>query len=428
MSETKSGFHYGWVIFICCCLLGASSMALTVSILGVFLLPASQSLGVNPGDFAMWATISGFVSVITLPFWGQLLPKNAKACFLVGAILLILAQVLFAIAPSLPVVIIAGVCVGAQMPILFTAGIPAIMGQWFVGKQRGKFLGIATAFSGFGTFVWAPLFAIIIQNTGVQMAYIIAAVVSAIFALPMGILAKWDPASKGLKPIGYVEGGDKLEKEADDLQTGVSAGHAMKTAAFWVLFVAIGLGAIGMGYNSSQSAIANEFMSPSIGAEAAALLGASMISAAAIGNMVSKVIFGFVCDRVGARVTNIVFLLFPIIAMLIWVFAANTVAYIIAGFLFGFCNAVASVGMPLATRAVFGNKDYSKIWSRLCMISALIGGSATSIVSYIAQGAGTYTVACWVGIVMYIIIIIAVWFACGFAGKIKFDDAPAAAK
>lgn len=426
MSESKSGLHYGWLIFVCSCLLAAGSMALTVSILGVFLLPASTNLGVNPGDFAMWATVSGFVSVITMPFWGQFMPKHTKACFMLGAILLIVAQLLFAFAPSLPVVIIAGCCVGAQMPILFTVGIPSIMGQWFVGNQRAKFLGIATAFSGVGTFVWAPLFAIIIQNTGVQMAYIIAAIISAILTLPMGFLAKWDPAEKGLKPIGYQEGSSEETEKADELATGVSAGRAMKTAAFWILFVAVGLGAVGMGFNSSQSAIANEFMAPSMGADAAALLGASMISAAAVGNMLGKIVFGIVCDKIGVRITNVIFLCLSVIAIVMWIFAPGQVTYLVAGFLFGTNNAVASVGLPLACRAVFGNKDYSKIWSRLCMISALIGGSATSIVSYIAQGGGSYTVACYFGIAMYVVIIIATWAAVGFSGKIKFDDQVAA--
>ena len=371
----------------------------------------------------MWATVSGFVSVITMPFWGQFMPKHTKLCFTLGAVLLICGQLLFAFAPTMPLVIVGGCCVGAMMPILFTVGIPSIMGQWFVGSQRAKFLGIATAFSGVGTFVWAPLFALIIQSVGVQTAYIVAAVLCAVLTLPMGLfIARWDPAEKGLKPIGYVEGAEEADK-ANSLNAGVSAGRAMKTAAFWVLLIAVALGAIGMGYNSSQSAIANEFMAPLIGADSAALLGASMISAAAIGNMVGKIVFGIVCDKIGVRLTNAIFLCLSLVAMLMWLFLPGNATYLVAGFLFGTNNAVASVGLPLACRAVFGNKDYSKIWSRLCMASALLGGSATSIVSYIAQGGGSYTIAIYVGLVMYLVILLATWAAVGFAGKIKFDEA-----
>lgn len=427
MTETKSGFNYAWVIFICSCLLAAGSMALTVSILGVFIGPASTAIGVKPPEFAMWATISGFISVATMPFWGQFLPKATKACFLIGAILLIAAQILFYLAISMKsvgVAIAAGCLVGAQMPILFTVGIPSIMGQWFVGHQRAKFLGIATAFSGVGTFVWAPLFAGIINELGPQTAYLIAAVLSAVLALPMGFLAVWDPASKGVKPVGFVN--DQVDNEADDLSTGVSAKKAMATVAFWILLIAVGLGGLGMGYNSSQPAIAKAFLATPGMDEAAlkglAMVGASMISAAALGNLLGKIAFGIICDKIGVRLTNAIFLILSLIAMLMWLFVPNQMVYLVAGFLFGTNNAVASVGLPLATRAVFGNKDYSKIWSRLCMISALIGGSATSAVQWVAQECGGWTVAIYVGLAIYVVITIATWAAVGFAGKIKFDE------
>ena len=418
MTETKSGFNYAWVIFICSCLLGASAMALTVSLLGVFLIPAATNLGVNPGDFAMWATVSGFVSVIMLPIWGQLLPKYTKACFLAGSILLIAALLGFAFAPSLPVVILAGCCVGAEMPILFTFGLPTIMGQWFVGKQRGKFLGIATAFSGVGTFVWAPMFTMLIQNMGVQTAYIIAAVIAAVLSLPMGLLAVWDPASKGQKPIGWTEEGEEDAAPAVDNSIGVTAARAMKSPAFWIFLIAVCFLALGAGFNNSQPAICKEF----IGGEGAAMLGASMISAGAVGNILGKIVFGIVSDKIGPKITNIVFILFSLIAMLMWVFFVGEATYVVAGFLFGTNNAVASVGFPLTCRAIFGNKDYSKIWSRLCMGSALLGGFGTSFVAYIAQFTGSYGNAIWVGFVMFCIVILCVLAASSFIGKIKADE------
>lgn len=419
MAETKSGFHYAWVIFICACLLGASAMALTVSILGVFLLPAATNLGVNPGDFAMWATVSGFVSVIMLPIWGQILPKHTKACFLAGSILLIVALLGFAFAPSLPVVILAGCCVGAEMPILFTFGLPTIMGQWFVGKQRGKFLGIATAFSGVGTFVWAPMFTVLIQDMGVQTAYLIAAVLVAILSLPMGILVVWDPASKGLKPIGWTEDSEGADKAAVAASaTGVSASRAMKSPAFWIFLIAVCFLALGAGFNNSQPAICAEF----IGGEGAAMLGASMISAGAVGNILGKIVFGIVSDKIGPKITSAVFICFSLVAMLMWMFLVGEATYVVAGFLFGTNNAVASVGFPLICRTIFGDKDYSKIWSRLCMGSALLGGFGTSFVAYIAQFTGSYGNAIWVGFVMFCVVILCALIAVNIGGKLQAEE------
>ena len=152
------------------------------------------------------------------------------------------------------------------------------------------------------------------------------------------------------------------------------------------------------------------------------MLGASMISAGAIGNILDKIVFGIVSDKIGPKITNIVFILFSLIAMLMWVFFVGEATYVVAGFLFGTNNAVASVGFPLTCRAIFGNKDYSKIWSRLCMGSALLGGFGTSFVAYIAQFTGSYGNAIWVGFVMFCIVILCVLAASSFIGKIKADE------
>lgn len=415
MTETKPKSSYAWVIFVCSCLLAASAMALTVSILGVFLLPESQKLGVNPGDFAMWATVSGFVSTAMLAVYGQLLAKHTKLCFGVGAAALIITELTFAFAPNAMVTtVVCGITVGLEMPVLFTSGLPSIMGQWFVGKQRGKFLGIATAFSGVGTFVWAPMFTAIIQAMGVQTAYIIAAIIAAVCTIPMAVLAVWDPASKGQVPVGWTEAGEE-ETPVVDNTVGVTAARAMKSPAFWIFLIAVILVAVGAGFNNNQPALCAE----TIGGEGAAMLGASMISAGAVGNILGKIVFGIVSDKIGPKITNIIFLCFSLIAMLLWVFAVGEATYIIAGFLFGTNNAVASVGFPLTCRAIFGNKDYAKIWSRLCMGSALLGGFGTSFVQYLATGTGSLINAIWVGFVMFIVAIVCATVAISFAGKVK---------
>ncbi len=421
MAEQKQGIHYGWFIFIGCCCLAAGSMAITVSIIGVYLIPASTALGVTPGDFAMWATVSGLVSFITMPFWGQIMGKHTRLCFTIGSLCLVSSILLIGFAPNLIVVIIGGCFTGASLPTLFTVGIPSLMGQWFVGKQRAKFLGICTAFSGVGTFVWAPMFTIIIQSIGVQGAYVINAIIAAVLTLPFALFVfKWSPEDMGLRPIGYVEGNEGQDTSKGTL--GVSAGRAMKSPAFWLLIIALGLCSLGMGYNSNQTTIADEFLGTILGTDGAALLGATMISAAAVGNIVGKIVFGFVCDKIGVRITNNLYLVFVIIAMIIWLFVPVSAAYVIAGFLFGAVNAVSSVGFPLACREIFGNRDYAKIWSRLSMPAAFLGGFSTSIVSYIAQFSGSYANSIYAGIVIMIVVMVLFTLSLNFVGKLKFDE------
>lgn len=424
MAENKK-MHYAWFIFFGCCCLAAGTLALTVSIAGVYIVPGSMALGVGPGDFAMWLTISGLVSVVTMPFWGQFMPKNTRLCTTLGCCFLVIGVLLFSFAigsETYPVLIAGGVCVGAGLPIAFTVTIPTLMGNWFAPKQRGKFLGIASAFSGLGVFVWAPLFTILSQNFGLQTTLIINAILLAVLTLPWTLFVfRYSPEEKGLAPFGAEKESTSAE-ETKALHEGMSGKKAFATVAFWTMLIALGLTSIGMGFNSMQPAIATEFLAGVMAAEDAALLGATMISLAAAGNLIGKIIFGWLTDRIGIRVTAIIFLIATIVCFAIWLLIPSAPVMLIGAFLMGTHNGLYSVGYPLIVRQLFGSKDYSKIYSRLSMIGALIGGSAASIVGYIYQFTGSYSGAVMGGIVLFVVIGVFVLITISYIGKLKWDS------
>lgn len=425
MVEKTNKMHYAWFIFFGCCCLAAGTLALTVSLAGVYIIPGSQALGVGPGDFAMWLTVSGLVSVVVMPFWGQFLPKKTKLCTTLGCCFMIIGVILLSTAvgtSAYPILIAGGVCIGAGLPVAFTVTIPTLMGNWFAPKQRGKFLGIAMAFSGVGVFVWAPLFTFLLQTLGIQTALIINAVLIAVLTLPFTLFVfRFIPEEKGLAPFGAEkEGGTDDETKA--LHEGMSAKRAFGTVAFWTMLIALGLTSIGMGYNGSQPGIATELLAGTLDPEAAGMLGATMISVAAAGNLLGKIIFGWMTDRVGLRVTSATFLGATIVCFLIWIFLPSMPVMLIGAFLLGTHNGLYSVGYPLIVRSLFGSRDYSKIFSRLSMIGALIGGSATAIVGYIYQITGSFVGALYGGIALFLVIAVFVLITISYIGKLKWDE------
>lgn len=425
MAEKANKIHYAWFIFLGCCCLAAGTLALTVSVAGVYILPGSQALGVGPGDFAMWLTISGFTSVVTMPFWGQFLPKKTRLCTTLGCCLMIVGVLLlsFAVGSGMyPLLLAGGIFVGAGLPVAFTVTIPTLMGNWFAPKQRGKFLGIATAFSGVGVFVWAPLFTFLLQSFGIQTAFVVNAILIAVLTLPFTLFVfRFTPEEMNLAPFGAEkEAGAANETKA--LSEGMSAGKAFGTVAFWTMLIALGMTSIGMGFNGSQPAIATELLAGTLAPDAAGMLGATMISVAAVGNLTGKIIFGWLTDRIGLRVTSIAFLTATVICFVIWLLIPSTPVMLVGAFLLGTHNGLYSVGYPLIVRTLFGSKDFSKIYSRLAMIGALVGGSATAIVGYIYQITGSYTGALYGGIVLFIVIAVFVLITISFIGKLKWDS------
>lgn len=422
MSEGKSGkMHYAWLIFIGCCFVNAASMAASVSIVGVYLLPVSQSIGVGPGDWMVWMTVCSIVSCIATSFWGQAIQtKNINIVTTLSAVLLALAVFMFSFGNNLTWFYVWGGVLGLAMPCIATLTVPTLIGNWFGKKNRGKMLGIAAAFTGVGTFVWAPMFTAILQNFGWSMSYKLNALLIVIFLVPWTMFVfKFKPEDKGLKPYGYVEG--ENESEASAMKLGMSRSAALKTVPFWLMVFVILFTSMGMGFNTNQVAIATEAMTGVMDPGAAAMLGASMISVAAVGNICGKILFGFMQGKAGLRATLVVFVAFFLIGFCLWVFVPSQPTLLIGAFLFGSHNALISVGYPLVVRNLYGNKDYSKIFSNLMTVNGLMGGISGTIIAIVYQTLGSYSAALTAAMVIIIVIGILLVVVTSFIGKLKWD-------
>lgn len=426
MSEQTSqkGFHYAWWILVSCCFMFAGSMALINSIIGVYMIPVTTALDCARGDFTLMLTTQAISIVISMPVWGNLFQNkkiNINLALTIGALTMIACPLICSFATALWQFYIAGFIGGVGIAACFTMATPVLIGNWFAKKHRGKMIGIASCFAGVSTIFWSPLFTMIIQSFGYQTSYLINAILMAVLILPWTVFViKRDPADKGLQPFGYDPNAeDSVESDAD---AGLDAKSALKTPAFWVVFFGVALTALGMGFSNNQTGIAQEFLANTPLAESAAIIGASMISAAAVGNLVSKLAFGFVADRAKLGVTFVIFQIVWLLAFVLWYFGGTSAGVLIAGgFCLGFCNAPSRVGWALSIRKLFGNKDYSKLWSYVAIASSIVGGFSTSAIAWIYDGTGSYHGAIIVGMIVVVVIAILAVIACSFIGKIKWN-------
>lgn len=433
----KKGFHYAWWILIACCFMYAGSMALINSIISVYVLPVTEALGVGRGNFTFMLTTQAISIIIAMPIWGSIFQNdkiNINLAMTIGAICMICCPLMCSFATNLIVFYIAGFIGGIGIACCFTMVTPVLCGNWFVKKYRGKMIGIASAFAGVSTIFWAPLFRWIIAEQGYQFSYLINALLMAILILPWTLFViKRKPADKGLKPFGWTaedevaetadESAEKVdEKAGSDLSFGVKAANAIRTPAFWIILLGVMLTALGMGWNNSQSGIAKELLAGTPEADSAAIVGATMVSAAALGNLISKLAMGAMIDKCKLGITFAVFQAVWLCAFLLWYFAGTTSAVLIAGgFCLGFCNAPSRVGWAVAVRRVFGNADYSKIWGYVATGSSLVGGFSTSIMGWTYDAVGSYMPTLIAGMIIVILIAVLACIASTFEGKYKWE-------
>lgn len=421
----KKGIHYAWFILVACCFMFAGSMALINSIISVYVLPVTEALDCKRGDFTFMLTTQAISIVISMPIWGNLFQNekvNINLVLTLGAVCMIACPLLCSFATSLIWFYVAGFIGGIGIAACFTMATPVLCGNWFAKKYRGKMIGIASAFAGVSTIFWAPLFRWIIAEQGWHQAYLINAILMAVLILPWTLFViKRQPSDKGLQPYGY----DPNEKDSgESKQTlGVKASHALKTPAFWIVLIGVMLTSLGMGWNNSQSGIAKELLAGTPEEANAAIIGASMVSAAALGNLISKLAMGAMIDKCKLGITFIVFQVVWLCAFLLWYFAGTTSAILIAGgFCLGFSNAPSRVGWAMAIRKIFGNADYSKIWGYIATGSSIMGGLATSLMGWTYDYLGSYMPTLVIGMVVVVIIAVLACVASKYIGKYEWEE------
>ena len=422
----KQGFHYAWLILASCCFMFAGSMALINSIIGVYMVPVTTALECARGDFTLMLTTQAISIVVSMPIWGNIFQNtkiNINLALTIGALTMIACPLICSFATSLPVFYVAGFIGGVGIAACFTMATPVLIGNWFAKQHRGKMIGIASCFAGVSTIFWSPLFTVIIANFGYQTAYLVNAILMAVLILPWTLFViKRNPEDKGLKPFGFKE--DAADAAESVAEAGMPAKAALKTAAFWIVFFGVALTALGMGFSNNQAGIAKEFLANTDLAESAAIIGASMISAAALGNLLSKLSFGFLADRIKLSTCFVIHQLVWLLAFVLWLVGGSVAAVLIAGgFCLGFCNAPSRVGWALSIRKLFGNADYSKIWSYVAVASSIVGGISTSAIAWIYDGTGSYHGALVVGIVVVVVIAALAVLACSFIGKYQWEKA-----
>lgn len=406
MEEKKKSLHYGWVIMIACCCYCAGSITLTMSIAGVFLPHLAEHSGLNIAEAAMWLTVMGPVSTVASPIWGHLMPKvkDIRWLTLPLALCQVAASIVFANAHSMVTVIIAGVLVGLSLSYVFGMLPATLMGNWFDERVRGRYMGIAFAFTGLGTFVFAPLMAKLIMSIGLSNAYYVAASIAFVLLVPITFFIRFTPEEKGVLPLGYIEG--VSNNNTKDF-SGLTLKQSLATFAFWALIVMyIGLSCLN-GFNSMMPEFANEFLAGTMAAEDLAMFGATLVSIGAVGNIVSKLVFGFMTDKLGINATMFAFCGIIIVAFILWYLFDATYTLAVGAFLYAFSNAAVSIGLPMWTQEVFGLKDFPAIFAWTGIPAQFINGSTATVIGLIFLQTGSYKAAMFFGIGLVLLCVVA---------------------
>ena len=376
-----------WIVLAVCCGLAASSIGVSINSSGVFYTPVSESLGIMRGTFSMHMTIFSLVTAMGALFIPRIMKKVPyKILLSVSVGIAVFATGAMAYARTIPVFYILGAVRGLSTGMFSIVPLTMIVNNWFE-KKHGLATSVVFGFSGLAGSICSPILSGCIETMGWQTGYLIKAAILLALCLPAVIYPfHINPQKDGLLPYGFEE------KKATVSLSHTSSFHFMTTA--FISFFIFGL------LCSCITSITQHLpgYGESIGYNVS--LGATLLSAGMIGNIVSKLIIGVLSDAIGAVKATITMIIANVIGIILLMMGSSSWLLILGAFLFGSCYSIGAVSLPLLTKSFFGVEHYATVFPTISFASNLGAAISLSMVGYIYDFFGSYMYAFIIALIM----------------------------
>ena len=392
MTEQKSGFHYGWVVLVCSCLIMFMPCCFTFNAASVFYSSVAEAMGVGTGAVGLYMSIVYITMFFALLVMGKLFEtKDSRVILVFSVACIAIAFLIMAFTPVIFGFYVAGVLLGLGNAVILYLLIPVMFGRWFK-KNVGLLIGVGMAMTGIGGMLWSPVATSIILSSGYSTAYLMYAGLSAVIGIPCALLIRSRPSDKGLQPVGYNAAAEKeAASKSEAPATGVAVKEALShPAALIAIAIACGLVNLGLTMNFYLPTYVKT-LSFLGSAEELAMIGATLASVVMFGSLIGKLVLGFTNDL--SVPGSVIFGdAAGIIGLLLVLFGANISVWLVyvGGALFGVFFASATTTTPQLVRKVFGNKDYSQIYSYVTAVCAFLAAFGSAIWGFIYDFTGNF--------------------------------------
>ncbi len=288
--------HYGWVIVFVSALI-MMVFAILISSRGIFLTALTEWFNWDRGVISGAYSVSFIVSGLLALFSGRLADKFGPRIMvtllglLVGSGLILMSMVSSIVHVYLIWILLIGVGSSCGItPLLST--IP----KWF-NKRRALVIGITFAGFSVGGITWPPVIERLVANVGWQSAYMIAGLITLVIITALAQLMRKNPQKMGLQPYGEREQVKSTPRVLDLAATGITLTQALKTTSYWLIALCR------FSFMFVFQLIAVHIFPHAVDIGLSQIIAATIISITAISNTISKLLVGFVADRIGYRLT-----------------------------------------------------------------------------------------------------------------------------
>jgi len=347
----------------------------------VFRTPLATQFGWTIAEVTLTFTISIFVLGIAAFFGGLWLNrKGPRVVAVTGGVLYGLGVFLASFSANKLwwLYVSYGLIGGLGLGFAYIVPV-AVLVKWFPDR-RGLIAGIAVGGFGAGALITAPVATYLIKSVGVLdtfaylgAAYLIVTVVTAFFM---------QNPPEGWRPIGWTPPASQVAQRAGGDYT---LSGALRTWQWYALWLLLFLNTFaGISVISQEAPIFQELVGVT------AVVAASMVGIASIGNAVGRVFWAWVSDLITRRATFLVMFLLQV--LLFWLLArANMVAGMtVLTFVVLMCYGGGFGTMPAFAADYFGSKNVGPIYGLMLTAWGTASAVGPLLIAYLRQSTGAY--------------------------------------
>ena len=355
---------------------------------------STKALGVGIGPVTMHMSISNLAIGLFTPVVARSLAHGHKMrnVLMVATALVLLSGVVIAFAPNTLIMDAAAIVRGIGFAAVAMFVITLYIGNWFE-KGRGTITGIALSGSGIGSAIASPVVTACIERFGYQTAYLGFVGFTVLTILPVLLFCPLTPAEVGLKPYGAGEADEKAQ-DAPSATDNLGLKLVILSPTFIVLVVFVLCIVLITTLSGHMASLAQDY-------GYTAQVGALLLSASMVGNVVSKFVLGALADRIGAfracacsLVTTLVGLLLILLNL------GGQTALLVSGFLYGTSFSIGSLGISLLTRYIFGDAQYATAYSTISAVTSVASAFGVTAAGLAFDLTGSYAAPIMAGIAL----------------------------
>jgi OFA family oxalate/formate antiporter-like MFS transporter len=255
----------------------------------------------------------------------------------------------------------------------------AVLVKWFPDR-RGLITGVAVGGFGAGALITAPVATSLIQSVGVLTTFAYLGITFLVVTVAGGLFMQNPP--EGWHPEGWTPTALETKQRA---RHDYSLREALQTWQWYALWLLLFLNTFaGISIISQEAPIFQELVGVS------AVVAASMVGIASIGNAVGRVFWAWVSDLISRRTTFLVMFLMQVALFWFLPSIAAVALMTILTFLILMCYGGGFGTMPAFAADYFGSKNVGPIYGLMLTAWGFASAVGPLLIAYMRETTGSY--------------------------------------